>query len=174
MKLRRTFGRLAGASIGVTLLGGIAPAYATPSVITASGPLSDLSAAANATDGVQARVYAIAPGDGKTQMILVLTGLDPASAGQTYGVHVHVGPCVAGGGSAALGHYNTGAGSIPSPQNEVWLDFTVRPGGVAVSRTTTPFEIGPGTAQSVVVHANPTQPGTGVAGGRIACLPVQF
>ncbi len=59
-----------------------------------------------------------------------------------------------------------------TPDNEVWLDFTVRPGGVAYS--TVPFEIAPGTAQSVVIHAQPTQERTGSAGARIACLPVAF
>ena len=174
MGLCKTVGRMAGLVVAMTLLWGGAPAHAAPSVVTAAGPLSDLSSAVNATDGGQGRLYAIAPGDGTTHFVLILTGLDPAAAGTTYGAHVHVGPCVAGNGAAALGHYNTGTGGEPSPQNEVWLDFTVLPGGFGVARTTVPFEIAPGEAQSVVVHADPTQPGTGLAGGRIACLPVQF
>lgn len=174
MKAYRRFGRLAAMSVGAALLAGTAPAHASPSVVTAAGPLADLSSAANATDGADARLFAIAPGNGTTYVTLVVTGLDPAAAGTTYGAHVHVGPCIAGNGAAALAHYNSGTGGNPSPQNEVWLDFTVRPGGVGVARASVPFEIAPGAAQSVVVHANPTQPGTGVAGGRLACLPVQF
>jgi len=73
----------------------------------------------------------------------------------------------------ALGHYDTGTGP-PSPQNELWLDFTVRPGGVGVSAAIVPFEIAPSPAGSVFIHANATQPGTGIAGGRIACLPKAF
>jgi hypothetical protein len=174
MRLRRTFGWAASASVAATLLAGVPAASAASSVVTAAAPLTDLMPAAHATDGAFARLYAIAPGDGNTYVYFVLTGLNPASVGTVYGAHVHVGPCVAGNGAAALGHYNTGTGGNPSPANEVWLDFTVRPGGVGVSSTVVPLEIAPGTAQSVVVHALATQPGTGVAGGRIACLPVKF
>ena len=174
MRKRKMFVWLAGASAAITLMAGITPAHSSPSVVTAVGPLSDLSTGANATDGARAQVYAVAPGNGNTYIYLILTGLDPAVAGTTYGAHVHIGPCVAGNGSLALGHYNTGTGGPPSPQNEVWLDFTVRPGGVGVSRAIVPFEIAPGAAGSVVIHANATQPGTGIAGERIACLPVEF
>jgi len=31
-----------------------------------------------------------------------------------------------------------------------------------------------GAAQSVVIHALPTEEGTGIAGARLACLPVEF
>lgn len=122
----------------------------------------------------RARVAMVARGDGTTDFVFVVTGLDPAATGKTYGAHVHIGPCVARNGPAALGHYNTGSGDVPGPDNEVWLDFTVLPGGVGVSRASVPFEIAPGTAQSVVVHERATQPGTGFAGGRVACLPVRF
>ncbi len=172
MRLARTLGWLAGVSAVAVLTAGTAPAEAT-SWVSATGPLSDLSAAANATDDGYAQLYAVAPGDGNTYFYFILTGLDPEAAGTTYGAHVHIGPCVAGNGAAALGHYNTGSGGPPSPENEVWLDFTVRPGGVAFSRATVPFEIAPGDAQSVVIHALPTAPG-GAAGARQACLPVAF
>ena len=174
MRLRRAFGLLAGVSIATTLGAGIPAAHAAPSVVSSAAPLSDLLPAASATDGAFGRLYAVARGDGTTYFVFVVTGLDPAYTGKTYGAHVHVGPCVAGNGPAALGHYNTGTGGDPSPDNEVWLDFTVLPGGIGVSRTIVPFEIAPGTARSVVVHEAATQPGTGLAGGRVACLPVQF
>lgn len=174
MRRHRTSAWVAAASVAVTMLAGVPAAFAAPSVVTSAGPLRDLHPAAHATDGAFARVYAVAPGDGSTSVYFVVTGLDPASVGTVYGAHVHIGPCVSGNGSAALGHYNAGTGGDPSPANEVWLDFTVRPGGFGVSSTVVPFEIAPGAAQSVVVHALPTQPGTGLAGGRIACLPVRF
>lgn len=174
MNLRKKFTLLAGLAAAAVLAAGAVPAGAATSVVTASGPLSDLSAGAHATDGAYGRLYAVAPGDGNTYVYFIITGLDSDAAGATYGAHVHVGPCVAGNGTAAGPHFNTGTGGPPSLQNEVWLDFTVRPGGVAVSRATVPFEIASGAAQSVVVHANPTEAGTGLAGGRIACLPVEF
>jgi len=171
MGKRKVLTMLGGASLAITLMTGISPAMAGPSVVNASGLLSDLSPAANPTDGARAQVYAVAPGNGSTYVYLILTGLDPASAGSTFGAHVHVGQCVTGNGAAAGAHYNMGG--IPSPQTEVWLDFTVRPGGFAVSQTVVPFEIPPHGAGAVVVHAMPTQPG-GAAGARIACLPAQF
>lgn len=171
MGKRKMLVLLAGASAALTFAAGVSPALASPSAVTASGPLRDLSSAAEPTDGAIGQVVAVAPGNGSTYVYLVLTGLNPASAGLTFGAHVHVGQCVAGNGAAAQGHYNTG--TTPSPQSEVWLDFTVLPGGVAVSQTVVPFEIPPGGAGAVVIHALPTAPG-GVAGGRIACLPVQF
>lgn len=151
----------------------ITPAHSSPSVVTAVGPLSDLSTGANATDGARAQVYAVAPGNGNTYVYLILTGLDPAGAGTTYGAHVHIGP--AWPATAPWPSGTTTRNRRPSePQNEVWLDFTVRPGGVGVSQATVPFEIAPSTAGSVVIHANATQVGTGIAGGRIVCLPVAF
>lgn len=174
MNLRRNLTRLAGMATAAVLASGAMPAGAATSVVTASAPLSDLSATAHPTDGAHGQLYAVAPGDGNSYVYFILTGLDANAAGTTFGAHVHVGPCVAGNGAAAGPHFNTGTGGPPSLENEVWLDFTVRHGGVAVSRATVPFEIEPGQAQSVVIHANPTQSGTGLAGGRIACLPVAF
>ncbi len=173
MSVRRKSVLLAAASAAIILAAGAAPAGAA-GVVSASRQLSDLSPATHATDGAHARLYAVAPGNGSTYFYFVVTGLDPAAVGTTYGAHVHVGPCVPGNGAAAGPHYNTGTGGPPSTQNEVWLDFTVRPGGVGVGSATVPFEIAPGAAQSVVIHAQPTQHGTGNAGARIACLPVAF
>ncbi|MGI8776060.1 MAG: hypothetical protein ACR2LJ_01400 [Acidimicrobiales bacterium] len=75
-----------------------------------------------------------------------------------------------GNGLAAGAHYSNGA--PPSKTTEVWLDFTVLAGGVAVSVAQVPFTIAPGT-RSVVIHAAPTST-DGTAGARTACLPVQF
>ncbi len=165
---------MAGSVTALALTLGAGPALAGPSVVRSAGPLRDLSSAPNPTDGAHGRLVAVAPGDGTTYLVFVVTGLDPEAAGSTLGAHVHVGPCVAGNGAAAGPHYNTGAGGPPSPENEVWLDFTILPGGVAYAYAVAPFEIAPGDAQSVVIHALPTEDGTGLAGARLACLPVKF
>ena len=172
--MRRKLQWAIGVAVALSLALGAEPALAEPGVVTAAGPLKDLSPGANPTDGGYGRLYAVAPGNGTTYVVFVVTGLDRAAAGTTFGAHVHVGPCIAGNGAAAGPHYNTGAGGDPSPENEVWLDFTVRPGGVGYAYTVVPFEIAPGTAQSVVIHALPTEQGTGLAGARLACLPVKF
>lgn len=173
--MRRLLPLILAPALGATLVASPAGAMSDYSSVFASGPLSDLSGADNATDGADARLYAFARGDGTTTFILVVVGLDPAAEGETFGTHVHSGPCVPGNGAAAGPHYNTeGPGGTPDAEHEVWLDFTVRPGVIAVSRADVPFVIPDGDAQSIVIHALPTEEGTGAAGARLACLPVEF
>ena len=141
-----------------------------------AGPLQDLQVATSQpTDGATAQVVATESA-GTTRVTLKVQALDHAAAGTTLGAHVHVGPCVAGNGGAALAHYN--AGGVPSPQTEVWLDFTIDANGTAWAETTVPFAIPQGGAGAVVIHAEHTSPGPvpgpGTAGARLACLPVQF
>ena len=174
--MRRRGSMAAAALVAAGLLGGAtaAPAVADAKpVVEASGALTDLApAAANPTDGASADLWAVS-GNGTTTFFLFVSGLDPAAEGNTYGAHIHVGPCVAGNGAAALGHYNTGG--TPSPDTEVWLDFTVLPGGIGWALTTVPFQIDSGAAQSLVIHAQPTESDgdtPGAAGARMACLPV--
>lgn len=153
---------------------GVGPANAATTFVEAGGRLTDLQpGTANATDGASADVWAFAAG-GHTTFVAVFRGLDSASVGNTFGVHVHVGTCVAGNGMAAGPHYNSGGPSGPvSARTEVWLDFRVRPGGYGFATTTVPFTIEPGDANSIVVHADPTTP-SGAAGARQACLPIDF
>lgn len=171
---KRRFGWLA-ATVAGALFMGVGPAGAASPFVQTRGPLTDLApGVANATDGASADLFAV-PGGGQTTFVLLVSGLDPASAGTTYGVHIHVGTCVAGNGAAAGPHYNTGG--TPSTETEVWLDFTVLAGGFAVASTSVPFVIESGTANAMVIHAEPTQAGgatPGAAGGRIACHPVAF
>lgn len=163
-----TGGLLAGAGVG-------AAAADTPSLVRASGPLSDLApSTANVTDGASADLWAVA-GGGYSTFVVILTGLDPAAAGSTFGAHIHTGSCVAGNGAAAGPHYNTGG--TPSTDTEVWLDFTVLPDGYGVGVAAVPFMIDSGKAHAMVIHAEPTQGGggtPGAAGARIACLPVEL
>ena len=173
---KRRFGWLAAATATAALILGATPAGAALPFVQSRGGLTDLApGTANATDGASASLFAI-PGGGQTSFVLFVSGLDPASAGTTYGAHIHVGTCVAGNGAAAGPHYNH-TGETPTPENEVWLDFTVLPGGYGVAFTSVPFEIETGDARSMVIHAEPTQSGgptPGAAGGRIACRPVEF
>ncbi|HET7721195.1 MAG TPA: hypothetical protein VFK43_14615, partial [Acidimicrobiales bacterium] len=117
---------------------GVGPAAAASLFVQGGGALRDLQpGTANATDGATATFWAV-QGGGESTHVLVVKGLNPASVGTTYGAHVHIGPCVAGNGAAALGHYNSDGGPATT-ENEVWLDFTVRAGGYAVARATVPF-----------------------------------
>jgi Cu-Zn family superoxide dismutase len=109
---------------------------------------------------------------GQTTVTLKVQGLDHAAAGTVLGAHVHAGSCVAGDGAAAGPHYNNGGGI--SDETEVWLDFTIQANGTGAATTTVPFTIPPGGAGAVVIHAMHTDHGTGLAGPRWACLPVEF
>lgn len=99
-----------------------------------------------------------------------LAALDPAAVGRTYGAHIHSGPCIAGDPDAAGPHLN--AGDPPSPETEVWLDVTVHEGGWGGASAAVPFTIPEGGAGSIVVHARATDPATGDAGDRLACIPL--
>lgn len=155
---------------GAAPLGGV--------ITVTGGALTDLSpATADLTDGATARIMIIRGLVGSVVELRV-TGLDPAAAGQTVGVHLHTGPCVAGDGDAAGPHYNhdwaTGRAPVEvSARTEVWLDLTVGERGDARASTVVPFQVPPAGAGvgSVVVHEHPTDH-AGMAGGRLACLPL--
>ncbi len=174
------------AAFGALLSGLVAiPAYADdraitellPPITVADEALTDLSPEADLTDGATGRIVVLRGLVGSIAE-LRLGGLDPAAAGQTVGVHLHTGPCVAGDGAAAGPHYNhdraTGREPVAvSARTEVWLDVTVDERGRGAASTLVPFQIPPAGAgvRSVVVHEHPTDH-VGMAGGRLACLPL--
>lgn len=158
-------------AVAAMVAAGALPAMAGAAIFS-KADLSDLSTAADPTDGAWA-VASATVANGKTIVVLNVKGLDAEQAGRTLGAHVHIGPCVAGAGAAALGHYNSLTGGI-SPDTEVWLDFTISGGATGHAQAVVPFEIAEGTAQSIVIHRDPTAAGTGVAGPRLACIPLEF
>lgn len=143
-----------------------------------AGPLVDLAPTVSGPfDGATAVLRMRTDQLGSTFHLLV-KDVGAAGRGQTFGAHLHVGPCVAGDPAAALGHYNTDAiaGITPvvsSPATEVWLDVTVDAYGTGASVAHVPFVPAAGN-RSVVIHAESTDPATGKAGGRQACLPVSW
>lgn len=120
--------------------------------------------------GIQTQVHSWSR-DGETAVRLMVDGLPE---GRTFGAHVHVAPC----GTDPLasgGHYQHSTDpAIPLADREIWLDVTADEDGHAVAWRTVPWEIAAGTAGSVVIHANPTNPTTGAAGPRLACTTVAF
>ena len=164
------------AILALGALAATAPASASTHgpLVRASGPLSDLQPAETGPfDGATAAVQIVASAKG-SHALLRVRGIDGAD-GRTFGAHLHSGPCVAGNGAAALGHYNTDvlAGVTPpevSEQTEVWLDITVDD-GAGTATASVPFVPVAGE-RSVVVHALATDHHTGAAGARRACLPV--
>ena len=143
-----------------------------------NGELTDLRpATAEPLDG--ARAMAIMVGLNSSRFTLLVTGIDESAAGRTFGAHLHLGPCVEGDYSGAIGlaHYNTDvlASVTPpdiSPQTEAWLDFEANSVGVGSIKVSVPFIPEPG-GRSIVIHANRTAP-DGKAGDRLACLPLDI
>ena len=150
----------------------VAPAVAGAALNFTSGLRDFAPAASGPFDDARAKLTLV--GTDSTQAVFVVHGVDPAVAGRTFGAHLHVGPCVAGNGAAALGHYNHSAAAPPvvNDQTEIWLDVTVNEGGNGQSTARVDWtpDAGP---RSVVIHANPTAP-DGTAGARLACLPVEW
>ena len=157
-------------TVGVAALLATATAAAATETTHSRGALSDLSSAADGTDGATGSAHAIV-GAHATTVVLNVRGLSD-QPGVVHGAHVHIGPCVANNGAAALGHFNAGGGI--SDQTEVWLDFEVRDSGNAHATAVAPFTIADGAARSIVIHAAPTDPLTGAAGARLACLPLEL
>jgi Cu/Zn superoxide dismutase len=145
--------------------------------LTFAGALVDFAPLSTSPfDDASARLVMAQHASGTT-FVLILSGVSKDAAGQTFGAHLHSGPCVAGSPLAAGPHYNQSVveGAVPtvvSDDTEVWLDFTVRPGGTASSVALVPFAPAPGD-RSIVVHAEATEH-NGTAGPRLACLPVTW
>jgi superoxide dismutase, Cu-Zn family len=133
--------------------------------------------AASPLDDAGARLVMVTH-HGASTFVLHVEGVGSDAAGRTFGAHLHTGPCVPGNGAAAGPHYNQDVveGAVPVRVNEsteVWLDFTVSPAGNAAAVAIVPFVPAPGI-RAVVVHRDPTDHHTGVAGPRLACLPVSW
>ncbi|MDQ4068053.1 MAG: superoxide dismutase family protein [Actinomycetota bacterium] len=173
MRARRLLAPLALVATLITAPAALAAEAQPKRYVSEHGPLRDLAGNADPTDGAVAHFVAFTS-RGTTRAMLFVTGLAPGAVGRTLGAHVHVGPCVAGQPTAAGPHYNTEGPTGPGDRaHEIWLDFTVLPGGIGIADTTVPFVIPAGAAGSVVVHRDHTAPG-GAAGPRMACLPAGF
>jgi Cu/Zn superoxide dismutase len=143
------------------------------------GALTDLRPTTNGPlDGATAT--AVMVGVNSTRFTLRVTGIDANAGHGTFGAHLHMGPCVEGDylGEKGLGHYNTDILAVVqppkvSPQTEVWLDFKANSDGDSTIKVTVPFIPEEGE-RSIVIHDLPTDPATGKAGDRLACLPLNI
>ena len=113
---------------------------------------------------------------GKLRLQLVVSGLPPARA---FGSHLHKLAC---DDTKAGGHYednmwpagsNANDPTYANKDNEAWLDFTTDDTGKASPETTQNWLPRAGQAKSIIIHHMATLPG-GVAGAKLACLPITF
>lgn len=116
--------------------------------------------------GAAARVHYVGTGDGRTRVRLHVTGLAP---GHTYGAHAHVLPC---GEAQGGGHYRHDGNGI-DPANEIWLDVSTNADGNGHTTAEQNWPIARGHGpKSVIIHAAATDPQTGLAGAKLACVDV--
>jgi hypothetical protein len=114
---------------------------------------------------------------GKMKLDLILTGLP---AGRAFGAHLHKLSCT--DAMKAGGHYqnmmwppDSGPNDpvYANKDNEAWLDFMADATGKGQATTTVDWLPRAGGAQAIIVHHMTTAPG-GVAGAKLACLPIAF
>lgn len=109
----------------------------------------------------------VSPEIDRTILQLSVAGLAP---NRTFGAHLHAAPCANDKGG---GHYQH-AGNAVNAENEVWLDFETNAAGRALAIARKPYAVATARARSVVVHAKATDPATGKAGDKLACVDVRF
>jgi Cu/Zn superoxide dismutase len=114
-----------------------------------------------------ARVHVVRTGTGATHVTLHVTGV--AAAGRTFGAHVHQFPCGASGADAG-GHYQHVGATGSLEDREIWLDVTIDAAGNGHALAIRPWSLDEGSPRSVIVHALATDPVSGAAGPRIACI----
>jgi superoxide dismutase, Cu-Zn family len=132
---------------------------------------------AGARGAVQSR-----SGEGTTTVMLAVRGFE---RNRGYGAHVHAQPCGELPDDAGPHFQYTVDPVRPSvdptfanPQNEIWLDLTTDETGAGSAESTVAWTFPDDRRpKSVVVHADRTssEPGeAGTAGGRVACISVDF
>ena len=109
---------------------------------------------------------------------LTVAGMVPR---RPYGAHLHTQPCTAVPDAAGPHYQNRHDPKTPSvdpsyanPENEVWLDFLADGAGTATAVSQENWTFDPkAPPRSLVIHAETTRTGSGVAGtagARAACL----
>lgn len=131
-------------------------------------------------DSARAKITINKETNSLTTFTIRVTGIDVTGLdrGQTFGSHLHTGPCIEGSGASAGPHYNHDVARSANPakigrETEVWFDLVPDEDGMAYAKTTVPFVPVDNGEMSIVVHQLPTNPTTGAAGARQACFPVE-
>jgi Cu-Zn family superoxide dismutase len=102
-------------------------------------------------------------------------GFPSSTRGKVFGAHIHARSCAADP-AASGGHYANPSGDPTKSlaAREVWLDLSIDSLGRGVSFALFDWRIRRGDALSDVIHAEPTNATSGVAGARILCTNVAF
>jgi Cu/Zn superoxide dismutase len=178
---RITKAALGGLAGGALILAGTQAAVGETSATTYtfSEPLTDLNkdplTGASPFDGAAASLKIVESNLG-TSYRLRVTGIDlelvSEEERQTFGSHLHTGPCQENNPSGAGGHYTHEGDFASLRQAEAWFDLVPDADGVAVDQTWSWFVPADDGIKSLVIHALPTNEVTGSAGARQVCLPL--
>jgi Cu-Zn family superoxide dismutase len=131
---------------------------------------------ANPAMGIMGSAQAVHAGSAGMKVTLTVSGL---TASRGFGSHLHKLSCDS---MTAGGHFqhmpappdaSVNDPAYGNPSNEVWLDFTTDDAGAAMASATVDWIPGDGGANAIVVHDRLTADG-GVAGPKLACLPIPF
>ncbi|HEY8482213.1 MAG TPA: superoxide dismutase family protein [Spirillospora sp.] len=113
--------------------------------------------------------------ENRTSVRLHVSGFPESARGRTFGAHVHVNACGPRPEDAGPHYRNPDAEpGTPLREKEIWLDVTIGDDGHGRSHVDVPWRVARDAAGSIVVHAEPTEPRTGDAGARLACITVPF
>jgi len=177
--------RYEGSSGGATDPGQLLPAEVGGPSLVVSGTFQPYRAGSTAITydpavvppGARARV-AITRTTSGLVVRLTVAGMVPR---RPYGAHLHTQPCAAAPDAAGPHYQNRHDPKTPSvdplyanQMNEVWLDFLADANGAATAVSQENWTFDPkAPPHSLVIHAETTRTGTGVAGTagtRVACL----
>jgi hypothetical protein len=192
---KSVLGGVAGCAL---ILGATQAANGVSTVTPYGGGLVDYELADGPLDGATGSLR-VTSSAGQTGFKFSVKGIDPSAAGKEIGAHLHTGPCVVSdyaipdnpdtrdineakaAGWQAGPHYNHDRvlGDLPPDINtktEVWFDLIPNARGAWTGEATVSFKpvdstLIPGV-MSIVIHVLPTDPKTGGAGDRQACLPL--
>jgi hypothetical protein len=146
------------------------------------GPAPGLVPMTGAFDSAKAKLMVIQQSGDKTTFSLKVEEID-GYAGREFGSHLHIGPCLTGGGD----HYTNRDldSTLPLEKREIWFTLVPDEDGVALDATQVPYmpkdaeilaggvSLPPDGIMSIVIHTGTTNPDTGLAGPREVCLPLE-
>jgi hypothetical protein len=195
---RITKAALGGVAGCALILGATQAATGVSTVTTHGGKLVDYQQNTGPLDPASATLR-VTSSAGQTGFKLSVVDIHKSAAGNEIGAHLHTGPCVVNdyaipdnpltpyineakaAGWQAGPHYNHDRvlGDLPPDINtktEVWFDLVPNARGDWTGEATVYFKpvdstLIPGV-MSIVIHVLPTDPKTGGAGDRQACLPL--
>jgi hypothetical protein len=146
------------------------------------GELVDLDTAGSAVppttgafDSAKARLRVNDRSGGTTAFTIRVRNIAPGFIERTFGAHLHTDLCAPDlpGGTGPHYQHTEDPNLTTLAEKEVWFELKPGDDGVAEDRTVVPFvPEDENRVMSIVIHAESTNPLTGLAGPKEVCLPL--